>query len=100
MSFQVPPTLPDFSKLITSLNASNVQTWNPELHLILKQLIQASGQSQQVITGQAGGTPFASDGLTGPPGPQGPAGLQGPQGFDGGENESNDVIPFIGTSLM
>lgn len=50
MGFQQPPTLPDYSKLITSLNASNVQKWNPELYSIIKQLIQAVDQSQTVIT--------------------------------------------------
>jgi hypothetical protein len=50
MGFQQPPTLPDYSKLVTSLNASNVQKWNPELYSIIKQLIQAVDQSQTVIT--------------------------------------------------
>jgi hypothetical protein len=53
MGFQQPPALPDYSKLLTSLNASDVQKWNPPLYNILKLLIQAVGQSQDVITKNA-----------------------------------------------
>ena len=50
MGFQIPPTLPDYSKLVFMLNSSGVQEWNPAVYDILKNLIAAVGQSQDVIT--------------------------------------------------
>jgi hypothetical protein len=58
MAFKPPAVLPDYSKLDTSLNASGVQSWNPELYAILKQLIAANRQSQDAITGVSGGSSF------------------------------------------
>lgn len=49
MPFQPPPTLPDYSKLVFMLNQSGVQKWNPAVYDILKNLIQAVQQSQDVI---------------------------------------------------
>lgn len=50
MGFQQPPSLPDYSKLTFMLNNSGVQKWNPAVYDILKQLIYAVQQSQNVIT--------------------------------------------------
>jgi hypothetical protein len=50
MGFQVPPTLPDYSKLTFLLNNTGVQKWNPAVYDILKNLIEAVQQSQNVIT--------------------------------------------------
>ena len=49
MGFQIPPTLPDYSKLVFMLNSSGVQEWNPAVYDILKNLIEAVKQSQGVI---------------------------------------------------
>jgi len=49
MGFQQPPTLPDYSKLIAQLNSSGMQKVNPPIYEILSRLIQAVGQSQDVI---------------------------------------------------
>jgi|SRR6185295_4839904 len=66
MGFQQPPTLPDYAKLITSLNESTVQKWNPALYQILKNLIQAVQQSQDVIVNNAADVinNFSGGGLT------------------------------------
>lgn len=50
MAFQQPASLPDYSKLVGTLNTSGVQKWNPALYDILKQLIGAVQQSQDVIS--------------------------------------------------
>ncbi len=50
MGYQAPPTLPDYSKLIFMLNSSGAQQWNPAVYDILKQLIGAVKQSQDVIS--------------------------------------------------
>ncbi len=50
MSFQIPPTLPDYSKLTFMLNSSGVQKWNPDVYNILKNLIFAVQQSQTVVS--------------------------------------------------
>ncbi len=49
MGFQVPPTLPDYSKLTFMLNNSGVQKWNPAVYDILKNLIAAVQQSQDTF---------------------------------------------------
>lgn len=49
MSFQEPPSLPDYSKLTFELNTSGVQKWNPDLYNILKNLIAAVQQSQATL---------------------------------------------------
>lgn len=50
MAFQQPASLPDYSKLVSTLATSGVQKWNPALYDILKQLIGAVQQSQDVIS--------------------------------------------------
>lgn len=57
MGFQQPPSLPDYSKLLFELNNSGAQKWNPAVYDILKKLIAAVQQSQNVIVG---GTATAS----------------------------------------
>lgn len=94
MVFKPPTVLPDYSKLTTALNASGVHKWNPELHTILKQLILATQQTQDVITGVSGGSSFNPGDLIGP---------QGPPGASGsviiGDPPIGNMI-FIGTSLI
>ena len=51
MPFQVPPVLPDYSKLVAVLNQSGLQKANPPTYQILLQLIQAVQQSQNAIVG-------------------------------------------------
>lgn len=57
MGFQLPPTAPDFTKLLNTLNNSGVQKWNPPIYEILKTFITTAQQSQQYITNNA--TPFS-----------------------------------------
>jgi hypothetical protein len=63
MGFQLPPTLPDYSKLIAQLNSSGMQKVNPPIYEILTRLIQAVSQSQEVITTNITNNPPAADGV-------------------------------------
>jgi hypothetical protein len=49
MGFQLPPTLPDYSKLNQVLNSSGMQKVNPPVYEILSRLIQAVQQSQDTF---------------------------------------------------
>ena len=49
MGYQVSPTLPDYSKLVFMLNNAGVQKWNPAVYDVLKNLIEAVQQSQDVV---------------------------------------------------
>lgn len=50
MAFTAPPNLPDYKKLKTILNQSGIQSSNSALFDILVKLIDAVGQSQDVVT--------------------------------------------------
>lgn len=49
MGFEASPVLPDYSKLIFKLNSGGIQQWNPPVYEVLKALIEAVQQSQQVF---------------------------------------------------